>query len=559
MLKINASASLDLVAETPRLEVQESIHNVLFKYDADGDEPILVLDLACFCNKPLMNMAVAYLMKFAAIGDDDQFNQFLNRVFVHYPLKSIQDKHENVFAPLTEDKIAVIKDTHAELGGYQRFNRSAEQRYCYFENAVSHFHNSKAIAFTTYEELMRVQRNFAGLDQVMREVPGTRSRHENALKSYIDYRQKLLADMKQSKENPVCRDFVIDTMEDTTRDIEEVERFIRTNVRSFGKEGQSIAAIEKEIEEEVDALFQPQPKSESKSSTTRVFMKSLGDLSKNEMRKIRDQYSSLKNLELKYQSCPDITAARNRILEQFPHAKAVVDRILAKPARMERTGKLLIKPTLIWGGPGTGKSSLARKIIEELGGKPTIVNVAGLNDDHVFGLSRGWSTGMPSMFVKQVNQQKVINPFFLFDELDKAPHNTKNAELSDRMLVMLEPIEATEWYEPFFQECADVSQFNWLFTANSLENIPNYLLSRLDVIEMPAPDAENVSQIVNSIMQDMIEEEELELEWVPQLTNGEMDAIKTNWVEHRNIRILKKQVESLFNDHFWAKPTAALN
>jgi len=271
------------------------------------------------------------------------------------------------------------------------------------------------------------------------------------------------------------------------------------------------------------------------------------------LKKIRTDYGDLENEELAHFMPENIPAARQRLFKDYPHCSDLIDRLLQKPARLSQTGRFLIKPTLIHGAPGSGKTTFAKRFFAELGfqGKNAgrHVNLAGVQDDHILGVSQGWSTSMPSMVLREFQKQKICNPVFIMDELDKSSFRSKNSSIMDRFLPLLEPSENGHWTEPYLGTEIDASQVNWVFTANDLSMIPDFLLSRLDVVQMPTARLEHLPTVVKQLLEEILIEAELSMDWMPKFSSVEMDSLKSNWLEHKNLRILKKQVEFLYADY----------
>jgi len=135
------------------------------------------------------------------------------------------------------------------------------------------------------------------------------------------------------------------------------------------------------------------------------------------------------------------------------------------------------------------------------------------------------------------------------DELDKSSFRSKNSSIMDRFLPLLEPSENGHWTEPYLGTEIDASQVNWVFTANDLSMIPDFLLSRLDVVQMPTARLEHLPTVVKQLLEEILIEAELSMDWMPKFSSVEMDSLKSNWLEHKNLRILKKQVEFLYADY----------
>ncbi|MEO9228145.1 MAG: AAA family ATPase, partial [Devosia sp.] len=89
----------------------------------------------------------------------------------------------------------------------------------------------------------------------------------------------------------------------------------------------------------------------------------------------------------------DIAAQRRSLIERWPHAADVIDTMLGDLAA---STSIRIRPTLLVGKPGAGKSSLARAIADTLGLPVELMSLAGVADSALMGTSAQWSTSRES-------------------------------------------------------------------------------------------------------------------------------------------------------------------
>ena len=163
-----------------------------------------------------------------------------------------------------------------------------------------------------------------------------------------------------------------------------------------------------------------------------------------------------------------LATARRTLENEFPHARAITFAVFSE---LERSPYVRVRPTLLVGEPGCGKTSYATRLLELIELPHDLVPAAGVNDATFVGASKRWSTGGPSAplsFIKLVEQASVG---FVFDELEKVATGHHNGSLQDSLLPLLEPSSAKRWRDPCFEVECDLSAITWLATANGLDGI----------------------------------------------------------------------------------------
>lgn len=183
-----------------------------------------------------------------------------------------------------------------------------------------------------------------------------------------------------------------------------------------------------------------------------------------------------------------------QLYAEMPWMKQVINELwldMRHNAVKHGTG-LKLRPTMLVGGTGLGKTHLVRRI-GQLTRLPVahIDGGAGSEGFPVAGLSRGWGGAECGRPLKTILETKIANPIVIVDEVDKAGTAVSTSGHSTSMhaalLGLLEPVSAVDWHCPYLQTGFDMSRINWLLTANDLDLLPTLLRTRLRTIQVEPP------------------------------------------------------------------------
>jgi len=197
------------------------------------------------------------------------------------------------------------------------------------------------------------------------------------------------------------------------------------------------------------------------------------------------------------------------------------------------------------GPPGTGKTSIAKKISEAINTKFIKISVGGLNDSsELVGHRRTYIGARAGKILTGISRCGVKNPVILIDEIDKMVANY----ISDPKSVLLDLLDINqnnEFVDNYVGLPFDLSECIFILTANDEEKIPYALKDRLDIIKLDSFTIEDKINIANNYI---LKELSQKYDYNYKKIKFERDAILcliNYYTEEKGVRNLSRLLEKI--------------
>jgi ATP-dependent Lon protease len=317
-------------------------------------------------------------------------------------------------------------------------------------------------------------------------------------------------------------------------DIPEAQDFLETLVvkKRFAKllvylkREKDVADIQKKISDEVNDKVNKYQREYFLREQLKVIRSELGmeeDEKSRDIKKIKEEIEKvgmpedvlktakeeLDRLELIPDSSPEYNVARTYLtwLIELPWKKATNDNIDIQTAKkiLEKDHYGLEKPKerileflavrklkpgydgtilCLSGPPGVGKTSLGKSIAAALGRKFYRFSLGGMRDEaEIKGHRRTYVGAMPGKIIQALKRVEVNNPVIMLDEIDKIGKSFQGDPAS-ALLEVLDPEQNSSFIDNYLDIPYDLSKVLFIATANYINDIPEALLDRMEVIEL---------------------------------------------------------------------------
>jgi ATP-dependent Lon protease len=250
------------------------------------------------------------------------------------------------------------------------------------------------------------------------------------------------------------------------------------------------------------------------------------------------------NVPLPLVEVPPLHQVRSTLLFEFPYAMEVIDFALAD---LVGRSTVRLRPLLLVGDPGGGKSRFARRLGEVLGLSVWREDASRADGATFGGTDRRWYSAEPCHPFLAIAQGKIANPLVLIDECEKAATRSDYGRLWDCLLGFLETETSARYPDPALQTNLDLSHISFVATANSLDPLPGPIRDRFRVVKFPKPIADDLDALLPAVIADLARDRGLDESWIPPLDGAEHAAVGRHW-HGGSVRRLRRIVEAVLRE-----------
>lgn len=202
---------------------------------------------------------------------------------------------------------------------------------------------------------------------------------------------------------------------------------------------------------------------------------------------------------------PGRADAVDPLLERCPNFSEVVEDLKKSLALAVSGGEPVnFPPMLLLGEPGIGKTHFARCLAEMLGTGYQFVAMNSLTAGWILsGASAQWNHAKPGKVAQALVGGEVANPVMVLDEVDKAGGDSRYDPMS-ALYELFEHDTAKRFRDEYVDVEIDASHILWVTTANDVRNIPEPILNRMNVYEVPRPDEDESFQIACRLYREIV-------------------------------------------------------
>ncbi|MFM0740097.1 AAA family ATPase [Paraburkholderia xenovorans] len=235
----------------------------------------------------------------------------------------------------------------------------------------------------------------------------------------------------------------------------------------------------------------------------------------------------LKNGNLRFCVKPNRMPSIDDLIDALPNFSEPLDDIRKQVALcLETEDRLELMPILLLGDPGIGKTHFAKQLARLLGTAYQYVAMSSLTAGWILsGASSQWKNAKPGKVFDALVNGSYANPVIAVDEIDKATGDSQYDPLG-ALYALLEHDTAGTFIDEFAEIPINAGHVIWIATANDERSIPEPILNRMNVYEIPPPDRDGARRIAQAIYDEIRSAHNWGLRFPETLGDATLDALK---------------------------------
>lgn len=218
-----------------------------------------------------------------------------------------------------------------------------------------------------------------------------------------------------------------------------------------------------------------------------------------------------------------LSVMQNTLNAEYPNFKPVTQLLMGQLfACLIRKAPIRFQPMMLLGEPGIGKTSYAQHLSKLLGMSFKRIDMAGVTAGFtITGLNQSWHSGTPGLIAKAILvEDGVANPLFILDEVDKAGGDSRY-NVGASLLTLLEEQTSRSFQDEFLEGVTfDLTYSTFFMTANRIDSMPDALLSRMLIVDVPQPTMDEKRDIAQRVYTKKLEERKLLHQFTPTLSEN---------------------------------------